>query len=143
MEANLIAIKTTVAEPLAASSAVTTGPLKMEVKNLSVYYRAFRAVADVTLPIYSQQITAIIGPSGCGKSTLLRTFNRMNDLVPGARIRAKSRWMASPSMDQTSTWWMCGGAWAWFFSAPTLSPRASSRTSPMGRACMVCARKAI
>ena len=61
----------------------------MEVKNLSVYYRAFRAVADVTLPIYSQQITAIIGPSGCGKSTLLRTFNRMNDLVPGARIEGE------------------------------------------------------
>jgi len=86
MEANLIAIKTTVAEPLAAASAIAASPLKMEIKNLSVYYRAFRAVADVTLPIYSQQITAIIGPSGCGKSTLLRTFNRMNDLVPGARI---------------------------------------------------------
>jgi len=91
MEANTIAIKTTVAaaEPSAAASAITTGSLKMEVKNLSVYYRAFRAVAEVTLPIYSQQITAIIGPSGCGKSTLLRTFNRMNDLVPGARVEGE------------------------------------------------------
>jgi phosphate transport system ATP-binding protein len=91
MEANMIAIKTTmaVAKPLAAEPAITASPLKMEVKNLSVYYRTFRAVADVTLPIYSQQITAIIGPSGCGKSTLLRTFNRMNDLVTGARVEGE------------------------------------------------------
>jgi phosphate transport system ATP-binding protein len=88
MEANMIALKTTmaVAEPLAVETAVAAGPLKMEVKNLSVYYRAFRAVAEVSLPIYDRKITAIIGPSGCGKSTLLRTFNRMNDLVPGTRI---------------------------------------------------------
>jgi phosphate transport system ATP-binding protein len=88
MEANMIAIKTTVAvaEPFTAESVAAAGPLKMDVKNLSVYYRAFRAVADVSLPIYDRKITAIIGPSGCGKSTLLRTFNRMNDLVPGARV---------------------------------------------------------
>jgi phosphate transport system ATP-binding protein len=54
-----------------------------------VYYRAFRAVADVTLPIYANTITAIIGPSGCGKSTLLRSLNRMNDLTPGARVEGK------------------------------------------------------
>jgi phosphate transport system ATP-binding protein len=91
MEVNTIAIKTTraVAEPFAAASAAVASPLKMDVKNLSVYYRAFRAVADVSLPIYDRKITAIIGPSGCGKSTLLRTFNRMNDLVPGARIEGE------------------------------------------------------
>jgi phosphate transport system ATP-binding protein len=89
MEANAIAIKTAavLAETeTAAASASASGPLKMGVKNLSVYYRAFRAVAEVSLLIYERQITAIIGPSGCGKSTLLRTFNRMNDLVTGARI---------------------------------------------------------
>ncbi|MCS7060995.1 MAG: phosphate ABC transporter ATP-binding protein PstB [Thermoflexales bacterium] len=59
---------------------------KMHLENLSVYYGNFRAVADVTLPIYDQRITAIIGPSGCGKSTLLRSLNRMNELVPGARV---------------------------------------------------------
>jgi phosphate transport system ATP-binding protein len=85
---NRLAIKTGVVLPV---QAVETAPAsaktaKMNAANLSVYYRAFRAVADVTLPIYSNQITAIIGPSGCGKSTLLRTFNRMNDLVPGSRI---------------------------------------------------------
>jgi phosphate transport system ATP-binding protein len=56
---------------------------------LSVHYRAFRAVADVTMPIYVNQITAIIGPSGCGKSTLLRSLNHMNDLTPGARVEGK------------------------------------------------------
>jgi phosphate transport system ATP-binding protein len=92
MEANAITINSiaalTAAEPASTVAAVSS-PLKMEVKNLSVYYRTFRAVAEVNLPIYEQKITAIIGPSGCGKSTLLRTFNRMNDLVPGARIEGE------------------------------------------------------
>ena len=92
MEANAIAIKTTAAllETEAASAvAAASSPLKMDIKQLSVYYRAFRAVAEVSMPIYAQNITAIIGPSCCGKSTLLRTFNRMNDLVPGARIEGE------------------------------------------------------
>ncbi|MGB9640418.1 MAG: phosphate ABC transporter ATP-binding protein PstB [Anaerolineales bacterium] len=62
---------------------------KMVIENLSVYYRNFRAIEKVTLPIYAQSITAIIGPSGCGKSTLLRALNRMNDLVPGARTEGQ------------------------------------------------------
>jgi phosphate transport system ATP-binding protein len=76
----------------AASNFVATNAafdIKMSAANLSVYYRAFRAVADVSLSIQSHTITAIIGPSGCGKSTLLRTFNRMNDLVPGARVEGE------------------------------------------------------
>jgi phosphate transport system ATP-binding protein len=60
--------------------------VKIELRSVSVYYRSFRAVADVTLSFYSNRIAAIIGPSGCGKSTLLRSMNRMNDLVPGARV---------------------------------------------------------
>ncbi len=88
MTANAMAMTTTatVAQTSAVPAAATAGSLKMDIQRLSVYYRAFRAVADVTLPIYDRKITAIIGPSGCGKSTLLRTFNRMNDLVPGARV---------------------------------------------------------
>lgn len=62
---------------------------KMLAEKASIFYGAFRAVADVTLPVYERQITAIIGPSGCGKSTLLRSFNRMNDLVQGARLEGK------------------------------------------------------
>ena len=54
--------------------------------DLNAYYGKFRAVRDVNLDINANQITAFIGPSGCGKSTLLRCFNRMNDLIPGARV---------------------------------------------------------
>jgi phosphate transport system ATP-binding protein len=58
-------------------------------QGLSLYYGTFCAVRDVDLVIRRQHITAIIGPSGCGKSTLLRSFNRMNDFVPGARAEGK------------------------------------------------------
>ena len=57
-----------------------------DVKNVSIYYGSFRAVTNVSLTIYENEITAFIGPSGCGKTTVLRTLNRMNDLVPGARV---------------------------------------------------------
>ncbi len=59
---------------------------KVRLENVSIYYGNFRAVAEVTMPVYSNQITAIIGPSGSGKSTLLRALNRMNDLIPNARM---------------------------------------------------------
>jgi phosphate transport system ATP-binding protein len=62
---------------------------KMEVKNLSVYYGKFRALAEINIAIQANKITAIIGPSGCGKSTLLRSFNRMNDLTPNARMEGE------------------------------------------------------
>ncbi|MFM7044940.1 MAG: phosphate ABC transporter ATP-binding protein PstB [Ilumatobacteraceae bacterium] len=55
-------------------------------RDLSVHYGAFRAVREVTLDIHQREITAFIGPSGCGKSTVLRCFNRMNDLIPSARV---------------------------------------------------------
>jgi len=64
---------------------------KVEVKNLSVYYGKFRALADISLSVPENKITAIIGPSGCGKSTLLRSFNRMNDLTPGAHMEGEVR----------------------------------------------------
>jgi phosphate transport system ATP-binding protein len=57
-----------------------------ELRDFSAYYGSFRAVRDISLSVERNQITAIIGPSGCGKSTLLRSFNRMNDLVPSARV---------------------------------------------------------
>jgi phosphate transport system ATP-binding protein len=55
-------------------------------KNVTVSYGDHPAVRDVSLDVPARQITAIIGPSGCGKSTLIRTFNRMNDLIPDARV---------------------------------------------------------
>jgi phosphate transport system ATP-binding protein len=57
-----------------------------DVEDLSVYYGDFRAVRNITLPIYRNQITALIGPSGCGKTTFIRCLNRMNDLIVGARV---------------------------------------------------------
>ena len=55
-------------------------------EGVRVFYGAYQAVRDVSLAIAKNEITAFIGPSGCGKSTLLRSFNRMNDLIPGARV---------------------------------------------------------
>ncbi len=59
--------------------------------DLEVHYGAFRAVRDVNLEVRRGEITAFIGPSGCGKSTVLRCFNRMNDLIEGARVRGSVR----------------------------------------------------
>ncbi|MDX1511546.1 MAG: ATP-binding cassette domain-containing protein, partial [Nitriliruptorales bacterium] len=53
---------------------------------VSVHYRDFQAVRDIGFQIPANEITALIGPSGCGKSTLLRCLNRMNDLIPSARV---------------------------------------------------------
>ena len=64
-------------------------PTKLEVQGVSFFYGKNRALKDVNFSIPEKKITAIIGPSGCGKSTLLRIFNRMYDLVPGARASGK------------------------------------------------------
>jgi phosphate transport system ATP-binding protein len=63
--------------------------LVFDVRDVSAYYGDFRAVRDITLPIRQNEITALIGPSGCGKSTVLRCFNRMNDLIEGARVEGQ------------------------------------------------------
>ena len=60
-------------------------PVVFEMRDLSAYYGEFRAVRDVSLDVRQYEITAFIGPSGCGKTTVLRCFNRMNDLIAGAR----------------------------------------------------------
>jgi len=56
-------------------------------RDVHVYYGSFLALRGVTLDIGRNEITAFIGPSGCGKSTLIRCLNRMNDLIPGARVQ--------------------------------------------------------
>jgi len=63
-----------------------------ETDKVSIFYGSFKAVTDVTLSIYQNEITAFIGPSGCGKTTVLRTLNRMNDLIPGARCEGEVRY---------------------------------------------------
>jgi phosphate transport system ATP-binding protein len=57
-----------------------------ELKNLAVHYGDNPAVKNISMDIYRNEVTALIGPSGCGKSTLIRCLNRMNDLVPSARV---------------------------------------------------------
>lgn len=61
----------------------------MDTYHLNVFYGDFHAVHDVNLTFGKNEITALIGPSGCGKSTVLRCLNRMNDLVPGARVEGE------------------------------------------------------
>ena len=63
-----------------------------EARNLSVLYGEAAAVAGVTLDVFERRITALIGPSGCGKSSLIRCFNRMNDLIPTARVTGSVRY---------------------------------------------------
>ena len=67
----------------------TSREMIMESVDLQVHYGDFLAVRDVNLAIHRNEITALIGPSGCGKSTILRCFNRMNDLIPSARVGGK------------------------------------------------------
>jgi len=80
--AHLPHLETHVETPAADSLA----PVIFDARNVSIYYGSFKAVTDVSLPIHENEVTALIGSSGSGKSTVLRAFNRMNDLVPGARL---------------------------------------------------------
>jgi phosphate transport system ATP-binding protein len=72
------------------------GEVVFEIGGLSVYYDSFRAIGGVDLDVARNEITALIGPSGCGKSTLLRSLNRMNDLIPGARVEGTLNYHGVP-----------------------------------------------
>jgi phosphate transport system ATP-binding protein len=63
--------------------------IQLQTDKLSVYYKEKRAVNSVSLSFYEGEIAALIGPSGCGKSTFLRCLNRMNDLIPLARVEGR------------------------------------------------------
>jgi len=62
---------------------------KIEMQDLDLWYGDNHVVKNVTLSIQENAVTAVMGPSGCGKSSLLRCLNRMNDLIPGARVEGK------------------------------------------------------
>jgi phosphate transport system ATP-binding protein len=72
-----------------ASPLADDAPVLFGLRNIEVHYGDFRAVRDVSLDIHKNEITAFIGPSGCGKTTVLRCLNRMNDVIPGARVSGK------------------------------------------------------
>ena len=63
--------------------------IKMDVKDLNLWYGDKQALKNINIPIYEKKITGLIGPSGCGKSTFLRCLNRMNDLIPIVKIDGK------------------------------------------------------
>jgi phosphate transport system ATP-binding protein len=67
-----------------SETAVDSTP-HLSVRDLSAFYGRRQAIHEVTFDIPKQRVLAIIGPSGCGKSTLIRCFNRMHEVVPGAR----------------------------------------------------------
>ena len=82
----------TVAETHDAGSkrrAYSTNESVFELQDVTVSYGGNPAIADVTMSMYKNAITAMIGPSGCGKSTLIRCLNRMNDLIPSASVEGK------------------------------------------------------
>jgi phosphate transport system ATP-binding protein len=60
-----------------------------EARDVAVFYGDHRAITDITIKMRKNQITALIGPSGCGKSTFIRCLNRMNDLIPSARVEGQ------------------------------------------------------
>ena len=83
--------ETVVSTATPGHNAGVSGPkdFAVELAGVSAYYGSRRVLRDVSLPVRSNAITAIIGPSGCGKSTLLRSINRMHELTPGARVEGR------------------------------------------------------
>ena len=71
-------------------------PIVFEVRDLAAYYGDFQAVREVNLNVRENEITAFIGPSGCGKTTVIRCFNRMNDLILGARTEGTLNYHGVP-----------------------------------------------
>jgi phosphate transport system ATP-binding protein len=72
----------------------------LKTEHTSIYYGSALAVKDVSLDILRNQITAFIGPSGCGKSTIIRCFNRLNDLIPGARVEGRVTFQGTDLYDK-------------------------------------------
>ena len=68
---------------------IDKGHVRLRTEAVSLYYGDFQALRDISLEIPERAITAIIGPSGCGKSSFIRLFNRMNDLIPGAKVKGQ------------------------------------------------------
>ncbi len=62
---------------------------RVQIENLNVYFGNNHVLVDVTIPIKANSITALIGPSGCGKSTFIRCLDRMNDIIPSARVTGR------------------------------------------------------
>jgi phosphate transport system ATP-binding protein len=83
--------RTQAAPRSAATPAVEREPREVifDIDDVDVFYGSHKAIRDVTLDLHANEITALIGPSGCGKSTFIRCLNRMNDLIPSARVEGR------------------------------------------------------
>ena len=86
---------------LSNGKAVGQNETKLRTEAVSLYYGNFQALRNISLEIPGRAITAIIGPSGCGKSSFIRLFNRMNDLITGARIEGGVELDGIPIYDKT------------------------------------------
>jgi phosphate transport system ATP-binding protein len=82
-----LAVSQNKARRMSNDSLSPEGPPMIEARSLDFFYGPKQALFEVSLAIPARKVTALIGPSGCGKSTFLRSINRMNDLVPGRRLR--------------------------------------------------------
>ena len=120
------------APPEIPSPEVEEGPVKLRTLGLNVKYREAPALTDINMNIPANRVTAIIGPSGCGKSTLLRCFNRMNDLIPDARVEGKVLFnemdLYGPGVDATEIRYRIGMV----FQRPNLFPKSVYENAAFG-----------
>jgi phosphate transport system ATP-binding protein len=82
-------IRTQVQERAETGASHAIPDIRVVAKNFHFWYGAHAAIRNISMDIYSKNVTAIIGPSGCGKSTFLRSLNRMNDVIPNIRMEGE------------------------------------------------------
>ncbi len=87
----MVTQKLTEKKPPVCTPECTANDTRFTIEKLNVFFGGNHVLQDVTIPIKCNSITAIIGPSGCGKSTFIRCLNRMNDIIPSARVTGKIR----------------------------------------------------
>lgn len=96
---------TAIQDPIMMPHTLSEQPAKLLVEEMNFYYGTARALNNVNMKISAHKVTAFIGPSGCGKSTFLRCFNRLNDLVDGAKVEGRvlldGQDIYSPAVDVT------------------------------------------
>jgi len=102
-ESSAVAANVIAPEPIPTQEVIRTPAEQslFRLKDLGVWYGSKHAVSDISLDIPLNRVTALIGPSGCGKSTLLRCLNRMNDLIPTARIEGRVEYHGANIYDRS------------------------------------------
>jgi phosphate transport system ATP-binding protein len=109
-----------------------TNDCKLVAENVDFYYGQNQALHGISLSVQKNRVTSLIGPSGCGKSTFLRCCNRMNDLIPGARVEGSIRLdgedIYSPRADVVALRRRVGMV----FQKPNPFPKTVFEMSPMG-----------